>query len=79
MAKTYEGKSRLVNLAYQVLNEIDIVVSGKTDSELMAALVSAFYRRAAEIAVAERSQRKPRGKSELPDALRYREDLAALN
>jgi hypothetical protein len=75
MAKTYEGKSRLVNLAYQVLNEIDIVVSGKTDSELMAALVSAFYRRA----VAERSQRKPRGKSELPDALRYREDLAALN
>ena len=43
MAKTFEGKSRLVNLAYQVLNKIDVVVAGKSDSELMAVLVSAVH------------------------------------
>jgi hypothetical protein len=57
MAKTIEGKSRLVCLAYQVLSKIDVVVSGKTDGELMAVLVAAFHQHAAEVADAELSQR----------------------
>jgi hypothetical protein len=36
MAKTIEGKSRLVYLTYQVLDKVDVVVAGKSDSELMA-------------------------------------------
>ena len=71
MAKTFEGKSRLVNLAYQVLNKIDVVVAGKSDSELMAELVSAFHSYATEVAVAELSQPKPRGRPKLPEALTY--------
>ena len=70
MAKTIEGKSRLVYLAYQVLNKIEVVVAGKSDSELMAVLVSAFHCHAAELAVAE-SQLKPRGRPKLPEALTY--------
>ena len=71
MAKTIEGKSRLVYLAYQVLNKIDFVVAGKTDGELMAVLVTAFQRHAAEVAVAQPSQPPPRGKPKLPEALTY--------
>jgi hypothetical protein len=50
MTKTFEGKSRLVCLAYQVLNNIDVVVSGKTDGELMAVLVAAFHQHAVGVA-----------------------------
>jgi hypothetical protein len=57
MAKTIEGKSRLVCLAYQVLSKIDVIVSGKTDGELMAVLVAAFHQHAAEIAKPESGQR----------------------
>jgi hypothetical protein len=57
MAKTIEGKSRLVCLAYQVLSKVDVVVSGKTDGELMAVLVAAFHQHAVEVAHAELSQR----------------------
>jgi hypothetical protein len=39
MAETIEGKSRLVYLAYQVLNKIDVVVAGKSDDESMAVLL----------------------------------------
>ena len=71
MAKTIEGKSRLVCLAYQVLNKIDVVVAGKSDNELMAVLVSAFQRHAAEVAAAEQRLPKPRDKPKLPDALMF--------
>ena len=71
MAKTFEGKSRLVNLAYQVLNKIDVVVADKSDGELMAVLASAFHRHAAEVAVAELSQPKSGGRPKLPEALTY--------
>ena len=71
MAKTIEGKSRLVYLAYQVLNKIDFVVAGKTDGELMAVLVTAFHRHAAEVAAAESSQPKSGGRPKLPEALTY--------
>jgi len=71
MAKTFEGKSRLVNLAYQVLNKIDVVVADKSDGELMAVLASAFHRHAAEVAVAELSQPKSAGRPKLPEALTY--------
>jgi hypothetical protein len=71
MAKTIEGKSRLVYLAYQVLNKVDVVVAGKSDSDLMAVLLSAFHRHALEVAVAELSQPKPRGRPKLPEALTY--------
>ena len=36
MAKTIEGKSRLVYLTYQVLDKVDVVAVGKSDSELGA-------------------------------------------
>ena len=63
MAKTFEGQSRLVCLAYQVLSKIVVVVPGKTDGELMAVLVAAFHQHAAEVADAEFSQRTgPRGR-----------------
>jgi hypothetical protein len=71
MAKTIEGKSRLVCLAYQVLNKIDVVVAGKSDTQLMAVLVSAFHSHATEVAEAELSQPKPRGRPKLPQALTY--------
>ena len=35
------------------MNKIDVVVSGKTDGELMAVLVAAFRQHAAEVADAE--------------------------
>jgi len=72
MAKTFEGKSRLVCLAYQVLNKIDVVVAGKTDGELMAVLVAAFHQHAAEVADAELSQRPdPRLKRPSPEPWSY--------
>jgi hypothetical protein len=72
MAKTIEGKSRLVCLAYQVLSKIDVVVAGKTDSELLAVLVEAFHQHAAEVADAELSQRPdPRLKRPLPEPWSY--------
>ena len=71
MAKTFEGRSRLVNLAYQVLNKIDVVVADKSDGELMAVLASAFHRHAAEVAAAESSQPKSGGRPKLPEALTY--------
>ena len=58
MAMTIEGKSRLVCLAYQVLNKIDVEVAGKTDDELVAV-----------IAAAEQSQSPPRGQLHLREAL----------
>ena len=61
MAKTIEGKSRLVCLTYQALNKIDVVVAGKTDGELIAVLVAAFHQHAAEVADAELGQRPERG------------------
>ena len=70
MAKTIEGKSRLVYLAYQVLDKVDVVVAGKSDSELMAVLLSAFHSHAAEVAVVE-SQLKPRGRPKLPETSTY--------
>jgi hypothetical protein len=71
MAKTIEGKSRLVYRTYQVLDKVDVVVAGKSDSELMAVLLSTYHRRAAEVAMAEPSQPKPRGRPKLPEALTY--------
>ena len=72
MTQTFEGKSRLVCLAYQVLNKIDVVVSGKTDGELMAVLVAAFHQHAAEVADAELSQRAgPRYAQAFQEALAY--------
>jgi hypothetical protein len=65
MAKTFEGKSRLVCLAYQVLSKIDVVVAGRTDGELLAVLVPAFDQHAAEVADAEAN---PRLKRPLPEA-----------
>ena len=70
MAKTIEGKSRLVYLAYQVLDKVDVVVADKSDSELMAVLLSAFHSHAAEVAVVE-SQLKPRGRPKLPETSTY--------
>jgi hypothetical protein len=58
MANTFEGRSRLVSLAYQVLNKIEVVVSGKTDGELMAVLAAAFHQHAAEVVDSELSRRK---------------------
>ena len=52
-------------------SKIDVVVAGKSDDELMAVLVSAFQRHAAEVAVAQPSQPPPRGKPKLPEALTY--------
>jgi hypothetical protein len=60
MAKTIEGRSRLVCLAYQVLNKIDVEVAGKTDGELVAVMAAAFRAHAAEFAEAEQSQCPPR-------------------
>jgi len=72
MAKTFEGRSRLVSLAYQVLDQIDVVVSGKTDAELIAVLVEAFHRHAVEVADAQLSHRPgPRHKRPFPEALAY--------
>ena len=71
MSKTFEGRSRLVNLAYQVLNKIDVVVADKSDGELMAVLASAFHRHATEVAAAELCQPKRCDKPELPEALTY--------
>ena len=69
MAKTFEGRSRLVNLAYQVLNKIEVVVADKSDGELMAVFASEFHRH--EVAVAELSQLKSGGRPKLPEALTY--------
>ena len=66
MTKTFEDKSRLVYLAYQVLNKIDVVVADKSDDELMAILASAFHRHATEVTAPELSQRR---KPDLPEAL----------
>ena len=72
MSKTIEGKSRLVYLAYQVLNKIDLVVAGKTDGELLEVLVAAFHQQAAEVAREELGQRdKRRDKRPLPEVLRF--------
>lgn len=69
MTKTIEGKSRLVCLAYEVLNKIDVVVAGKTDSELIAVLVAAFRAHAAEVAAEERSRRAHRDQLKLRGTL----------
>jgi hypothetical protein len=68
MAMTIEGKSRLVCLAYQVLNKIDVEVAGKTDGELVAVIAAAF-RAAAEFAAAQQSQSPPRGQLNLREPL----------
>ena len=73
MSKTFEDKSRLVTLAYTVLESTQLVVADMTDSEIYTELAIAFQRKAAQAmgAQTERAKRD-RGKpelTELPDHL----------
>ena len=62
MSDTIERKSRLVALAYEVLGTIDLPPSDASDGEVLAALASAFHRKAWET-----NLDTPRGKPALPE------------
>lgn len=64
MPDTIERKSRLVSLVYDVLGTMDLPPLDASDGEVLAALASAF-RRKALIAV-EAELNTPRGKPALP-------------
>jgi hypothetical protein len=65
MSDTIERKSRLVALAYEVLGTIDPPPSDASDGEVLAALASAFHRRA--LVAVETNLDTPRGKPALPE------------
>ena len=63
---TVERKSRLVSLAYQVLGTMDLPPLDASEGEVLAALASAFHRRAL-VAVEATELVTPRGKPALPE------------
>ena len=65
MSDTIERKSRLVALAYEVLGTIDLPPSDASEGEVLAALASAFHRKAMVAMGAELAT--PRGKPALPE------------
>jgi hypothetical protein len=67
LSKTIEERSRLVLLAYEVLNTIEVAVEGATDNELLTVMADAFRRRAADALEDELSKPKRRGKPKLPE------------
>jgi hypothetical protein len=62
---TVERKSRLVSLAYEVLETIDLPPPNASESEVLAALASAFHRKA--LVAVEAELDTPRGKPAFPD------------
>jgi hypothetical protein len=61
---TVERKSRLVSLAYQVLGTMDLPPLDASEGEVLAALASAFHRKA--LVAVETGAQPPRGKPALP-------------
>jgi hypothetical protein len=62
---TVERRSRLVSLAYQVLGTIDLPPLAASEGEVLAALASAFHRKA--LVAVEAEVDTPRGKPTLPE------------
>jgi hypothetical protein len=60
-----ERRSRLVLLTYEVLRTIDLPPLDASEGEVLAALASAFHRKA-RVAAEAAEQDRPRGKPELP-------------
>ena len=65
MPDTYERKSRLVALAYQVLGTMDLPPLDASEGEMLAAIAGAFHSRA-QVAVATEPDKR-RGKRALPE------------
>lgn len=73
MLDTVERQSRLVTLVYQVLRTLEPPPVDTLEGEVLAALASAFHRRAVvameaeALAATEVERGRPRGKSRLPE------------
>ena len=67
MSHTFESRSRLISLAYGVLNRLDIPASGMTDVELLSALTAECRKTLAAMAESEQKIMKERGKPALPE------------
>lgn len=65
LSDAIERKSRLVSVAYEVLGNMDLPPLEASEGEMLAALVSAFQRRALDAAAVQ--LHKPRGKPALPE------------
>ena len=65
-----ERQSRLVSLVYQVLGTIEPPALESSEGEVLAALASAFHRRAKDAAEAELNT--PHGKPALPEYTMFR-------
>jgi hypothetical protein len=65
MLDTVERRSRLVTLAYQVLGTIDLPPIDASEGEVLAALATAFHRKA--LGAVETERDTPLRKSTLPE------------
>jgi hypothetical protein len=65
LSDTVARKSRLVSLAYEVLGTIELPPLDASEGEVLAALASAFHRKA--LVAVDTALEPPRGKPALPE------------
>lgn len=66
MSATFDDRSRLIYLSYQVLTGFALPIEGKSDAEVYSLLARAFEARAAVVEF-EAARKLQRGKDLLPE------------